>query len=267
VKLIGIADEAVREIDPQPELFAGFSEEETEILGAAQGRYTGARALLDEDRCKRICALRVTGMSDRGIEHETGINRRLIPLILEAGEKRGWLAPLRDRVVRKLATVVEMATDEIADTLASGVRDTDNAAWLRAASTALQVVGEHHRLATGQATEIRATVPARGSAADAQMDAWLRVPTVNVTPAGESESPAIPAIPAIPAVVVGADTGADTEQPAGSEASSPAAVAAGSSATQESEARGGAGGVARAGRRSDDDGSSASRNFDSDSQP
>lgn len=156
-------DQIAVAVASQPELFGadedGSPMVEPGIVAAAREFstspvHTGRTVTKDEARCAAAWALLASGVSRRTIARRLRMGRHTLDAIEAEFERGGKLAPLKERVSRQLALLVSDAAEQTRESLESGVRDAEGAAWLKAVATALGIGFDKHALATGGPTEI-----------------------------------------------------------------------------------------------------------------
>ena len=157
----------------QPELLAGvFSDskpalpESQQVIHAAK-EYTGERSTMDDQRLLMVGALHYLGATDRDIAKSCGCSRHSIPLIIEALEKSGRVAPLKERLllaVSRLAEKSGRALGELLDEVQDGKRTLELASMVKAVGQVHSFQIEKYQLLTGQATERIDTVVGVGRA-------------------------------------------------------------------------------------------------------
>jgi len=122
-----------QEIVRQPDLFASISaiQVEQDVVQAARGRrYTGAR--VPEARAAQIVALRLAGTSLRGIERQTGADKRTVAAVVEIAEQQGVVPPLKERLTRRMAELSDRTMDMVERELESDEPDAQliKAGWV-----------------------------------------------------------------------------------------------------------------------------------------
>jgi hypothetical protein len=116
---LAIAEAVVAEALSQPELFgpSSFSKEELAIVRIARkGCYNGARTR-DEARVSTVVALRQQGCSLSEIERRTGMDTRLISIVVKEAERHRVVPAIRDMVTRRLAETTELVLDRLDATI------------------------------------------------------------------------------------------------------------------------------------------------------
>lgn len=120
---LAIAESVAAGFSTQPELFGGaaFSPAELELVRVARsGRYNGARTR-DEGRVAVVVALAQLGCSQREIQRRTGMDTRLVRVVLEQAERAGVVPALKEAVQRRAAELGEQALEVLRDVLDQGV--------------------------------------------------------------------------------------------------------------------------------------------------
>jgi hypothetical protein len=145
----------MRAASPQAELLGPDGLLDVGLLESAKEFvHTGARASLDQERCAVALALLGAGVSRRKVAERLGMSRNTLDAVEQLGERGGRLEPLKERVSRELSRLVSDAATEIRDTIHSGSRSIESAAWVKSVATALGIGFDKHALSTGGATEI-----------------------------------------------------------------------------------------------------------------
>lgn len=118
---LAIATTVARAVARQPDLFgpASFSPSELEIVRAARaGRYNASRTR-DEARVAVVVALRQQGCSLREIERRTGMDPRLVAVVVAEAERNRAVPAIKEALTRRLAETTERALDRLDDEIAS----------------------------------------------------------------------------------------------------------------------------------------------------
>ena len=135
---LAIATAVASEVVAQPDLFgpAAFSDSDLAIVRAARaGRYTGSRTR-DEARVAVVVALRSQGCSLRDIERRTGMDPRLVAVVVREAEQRRAIPAIKEALNRRLAETTERALDRLDDELS---RQDPDPALLRALGVAVGI--------------------------------------------------------------------------------------------------------------------------------
>ena len=135
---LAIATAVAGEVVAQPDLFgpAAFSDSDLAIVRAARaGRYTGARTR-DEARVATVVALRSQGCSLRDIERRTGMDPRLVAVVVREAEQRRAVPAIKEALNRRLAETTERALDRLDDELS---RQSPDPALVRALGVAVGI--------------------------------------------------------------------------------------------------------------------------------
>jgi len=123
---LAVAEHVAQAFKSQPELFdpAAFSAEELETVRAARSlsRYNGARTR-SEARVATVVALRQQGCSLREIERRTGMDTRLVSIVIREAERAQIVPALKEMVTRRLAETTERALDRLDQELGHGTPD------------------------------------------------------------------------------------------------------------------------------------------------
>jgi len=176
-----LTDDAMRVVaeaaTPQPALFSNDElggELELSVVAAARQlcspEVTGKISTADMAKASAVLMCLQAGMSRREIRRRVGVHHYTIDRIEEAAEKGGKLEPLNTRIRAALGRLVLDATHQTRETLNGDGRQMEDAAWLKAAATALGIATDKHQLLTGAPTEIieQRSGPGRGD-----LEAWL----------------------------------------------------------------------------------------------
>lgn len=123
---LAIAESVSAAMVRQPDLFAGeaFSAADLEVVRhARKGRYNGAVTTRSEARVALVVALRQQGCSLREIGRRTGMDTRLVTVVLREAEKGGAVPALKEVLGRRLAETTERALDRLDEELERGEPD------------------------------------------------------------------------------------------------------------------------------------------------
>lgn len=106
----------------QPALFTPEQLPPAPVLIAAATRYahTGTTASKDEERAEAVLAFYLTTGSLRATARHYQVSPNTIKTVLEIFEKAGKLDALKQRLSKKLGTVIELATDLLTEKLQDG---------------------------------------------------------------------------------------------------------------------------------------------------
>jgi hypothetical protein len=113
---LAIATAVAAAVSSQPDLFGAGSlsaEEHNLVRIARRGTYSGQITLKNEARVAQVVALRQQGCSMREIHRRTGMDHRVIRVVLQHAEKRREITALKDEVTRRLAEVTESAIERL----------------------------------------------------------------------------------------------------------------------------------------------------------
>jgi hypothetical protein len=118
---LAVAESVSEAMVRQPDLFAGgeaFSSSELEMVRhARKGRYNGAVTTRSEARVALVVALRQQGCSLREIQRRTGMDTRLVVVVLREAEKSGVVPALKEVLTRRMAETTERALDRLDEEL------------------------------------------------------------------------------------------------------------------------------------------------------
>lgn len=118
---LAIATVVSLDVARQPDLFgpAAFSDSELGIVRAARaGRYNASRTQ-DEARVAVVVALRQQGCSLREIERRTGMDPRLVAVVVAEAERNRAVPAIKEALTRRLAETTERALDRLDDEIAA----------------------------------------------------------------------------------------------------------------------------------------------------
>lgn len=118
---LAVAESVSEAMTRQPDLFAGgeaFSHSELELVRhARKGRYNGSVTTRNEARVALVVALRQQGCSLREIQRRTGMDTRLVVVVLREAEKSGAVPAIKEVLTRRLAETTERALDRLDEEL------------------------------------------------------------------------------------------------------------------------------------------------------
>lgn len=135
---LALATAVALDVARQPELFgpARFSDSELAIVRAARaGRYNASRTR-DEARVAVVVALRQQGCSLREIERRTGMDPRLVSVVVAEAERNRAVPAIKDALTRRLAETTERALDRLDDEIRA---DKPDPALVRALGVAVGI--------------------------------------------------------------------------------------------------------------------------------
>ena len=135
---LAIAVQVAADVAGQPDLFgpAAFSDSELGIVRAARaGRYNASRTR-DEARVAVVVALRQQGCSLRDIERRTGMDPRLVAVVVAEAERNRAVPAIKDALTRRLAETTERALDRLDEEIRS---DEPDPALVRALGVAVGI--------------------------------------------------------------------------------------------------------------------------------
>jgi transposase len=111
---LALATSVAEAMTRQPELFgeAAFSELELETVRVARsGRYNGSITTRNEARVAVVVALRQQGCSLREIERRTGMDTRLVNVVMREAERAGVVPAIKEVLNRRIAETTERVMD------------------------------------------------------------------------------------------------------------------------------------------------------------